>query len=731
MKILFTLIVLFLSLVPTRTLSQTSLTTICPPYIAPPNVTLSVVNFTPGTKTAFLVIDTEKGETNVPPFGTFQLAFSENVRILSASVVDGAAHFTLPIPKGVIAKEFHAQAAELLTNPRRGVISNLCSQTVIARPQFKLPAKGMLYWGHAVPSLAANYDLLTLGQRAKNDPEYALIAAEAARLKRTPAIFYTRDINDALSGVKGACPSCGCKNEFLITLLDGSHIPYGPNGCSLADTTAFSGKVNGLTYSEMVISDFANINWNTFGATGIGFDGMWYWVDWLSAFRDGKVDINRDGISDDKTLVHQTWLDSRIALLSEMKKVAPLDSDGVLVNIAVPTTMDARAPQHINGIVCEMAPSRFCKIDQNVITAFKAYEDHSRARGQRHVSFLNGHSGDTYGGQAVDPRNDLSLQSLFAAMSGITGAPSGFEPENTAHPNQHYGWWEHFGDLSIVSDHFYMDQGYRIYEENTVELAPKVYARKNTKGVSVANASGQPYFLTASYLRERLNLTNALYKFKSNSDPNFYDGAEFTSVTLPATGTRGSGLLLSFEEASPAYAPIIIDNMEISTTPTQTPLQIVNGQATGRCDTSSHPNFITSAFKVFMYPWCNTPQSAPNSPITWKFVAHTSPAGSGAKGIFEAAIRQDMEVDVYVWWGDAGAASSHNIPLTLTENNNTLLSLSIDQRVNSGKWNKLGRYLFLKGAKPKVIIDTVSAIGQSVQFDAVLFLPTESTFKVE
>lgn len=101
---------------------------------------------------------------------------------------------------------------------------------------------------------------------------------------------------------------------------------------------------------------------------------------------------------------------------------------------------------------------------------------------------------------------------------------------------------------------------------------------------------------------------------------------------------------------------------------------------------------------------------------------HDSNGGKGAKSVrFTPRLPETRVYTVYLRWPAAGSARSSNTPVVITHADGAT-TLTLNQQVGAGSWNRVGSYRFRAGQQGSVLISNTGT-GGAVVADAVAFAP--------
>lgn len=259
-----------------------------------------------------------------------------------------------------------------------------------------------------------------------------------------------------------------------------------------------------------------------------------------------------------------------------------------------------------------------------------------------------------------------------------------------------------FGDYYYITyyhDEFDTDLGYPTSEPQ--ELPSGAWVRFFTKGAAICNPTGQPITVDAGELTSMTGYDGPYYRFRGGQDPDFNNGQLFTSVDLYGEtrsrpkDNQGDGILL-FKDSVTVVADIWIGNtFNNDTSPGNEPVELAGDwvEVTDWSDDRIHPWGIGNpCFSQWNQEYTNG--SAINDGIGYAY----APGGDGSS---TATFRPNIGVAGYYeiaeWHGILNSPGQYETPAELWVDGQRKMYLSIDQKNNRGRWNRLAVAWLPKG----------------------------------
>ncbi len=478
-------------------------------------------------------------------------------------------------------------------------------------------------------------------------------------------------------------------DEWYVRTASGSRIPYW--GTYLVDPTNYCPQVNGKRYNEKLadtLAVFANPTiWD-----GINSDGTWAYP--FQNLTD--IDLDRNGLADYSETSHgstsaerqawicRTWAAGYYTLANRLRS-KPGWSNKLLTYWTVKDSMGMHA---FNGGGWENAP-------QNAPVTFDVpFSDAS----------LNGYN---------------NAKQIFDVWNSTTPAPSprmnflcaSMQPDGGTKSWYRYMRWT-LG-MAILTDAYYSiqeaDAQSGVYDHAAVfyydeyvshlgkptslpqKLPNGVWVRFFTNGAMILNTRSTAQTVTDANLRAVVGYSGPYYRLYGNQDTTWNNGTAFTSVTLTTTTSVrwqqpiGDMILLKKTQDT-AICPIVVDNSYTGTTP---------GSATAVLTNFVWDNQANSGTALDYNPTYNVGYRVSTDPRWYR--SHRANAGAGdATAIYTPGINRAGYWRVYEWHGWAGTttnsyAEATNVPCRINYNGG-YKDTTINQQINSGRWNLLGTF---------------------------------------
>lgn len=236
-----------------------------------------------------------------------------------------------------------------------------------------------------------------------------------------------------------------------------------------------------------------------------------------------------------------------------------------------------------------------------------------------------------------------------------------------------------------------------------------VWVRFFDNGCIIVNTSNSTQLITNTQITGIVGYAGPYLRFKGNQDPVWNDGSQFSSATLISTTPSWSGASQNVGDAvflvktpTTIVSDIYVDNAYSPTSP-GSPIAVLTGS-------------WSSDFSIG-YPNNTWENAMPQQSVSSKWLYHmTTSGGSSNTAMFAPKLNIVGNYNVYEWHGTkSGAATS--VPCMI---NST--SLVINQSINQGKWNLLGKFqspiaVVIKGSTGITIADAFKFqyVGTDVQ----------------
>ncbi len=244
-------------------------------------------------------------------------------------------------------------------------------------------------------------------------------------------------------------------------------------------------------------------------------------------------------------------------------------------------------------------------------------------------------------------------------------------------------------------DEFDLDLGNP--RSDAVQLSNGCYARFFENGVSLVNGTGYTQTTTAADLQAVTQYYDGpYYRFRGGQDPVWNDGSLFTSITIEGIrsdySTEGGDGIILLKQPRTVVCDIIIDDIDIGTSPSSEPPQFIGNWTHGDQTGSEFWSVCERPYQNF---------------FKFSYVF----AGNGdSKAIYSPTITIPGNYEVFEWHGYMGNTPTHitestNAPYTITYARSMAVSGTINQSVKYGQWNSLGVFYFEKGTAGNVTIN--------------------------
>lgn len=430
----------------------------------------------------------------------------------------------------------------------------------------------------------------------------------------------------------------------------GKHCNKG--GRCLLDITDYCPKIN-TEYGSMRFNEYFprwlvdNTDWRYFD--GIFFD---YWANkiWSNAH---LVDLNRDGRAEGKEAANAAWELGNQKIVANLRK---LTNKPIIAHESKQVYLNGNGFEFWSNVKSKSYNmQQLLNLNQNAIKPV--------------INFAEGNQ-------------DGALFRADFTSATVGGAFYGHD-EGTAH----HRW-------TFMHDEYKADLGYPRSEP--IELEDGLWVRYFDRGVVISNISGSPKTVTAS----RLN-GGPYYRFQGNQDPDFNNGAEFTSVTFK----EYDGIML-FKNPTILVTPVVIDNVENNmTTIGQQPVAYKGAWKQSKKGDNAYS---------LGYKWDD-----------FGYFHAYSEVGNGENvATYRPKFGLAGEYEVFEWHGRLGdppgsIRAASNVPFVIKYAGGQK-SGTIDQTRNIGRWNSLGIFRFDKGTSGYVQISN-DANGAVIS-DAIRFV---------
>ena len=528
------------------------------------------------------------------------------------------------------------------------------------------PRIATLNWGGGTADWLSRYDLI-LGSKSDS-----LLYKSVKGINGSVYVLATDDWNIGGPFYQGPVPG-NLPAEWRLRRSDGSYVTvYGKY--YYADVTEYCGLYNGERYNQALPRRLMEETaWATYD--GVSSNGSWVDVG------DPDIDLDRNGVNDrtehGNAWVKQKWQGGQNRIRSTLRELYKAKWGNPNEKfIFYWTIIDTMCISVANGVGWE-------NMYMNYPPRFSDW-----------VPLINKWS--TIG---VKPRINLVTADIVY--------DAGHAPDRHKDYHRFVRWGL---CTTLLHDSYFMSGDDRdhhwtnYYDEYDVKLGyPKgvaqqllngCWVRFFDNGVSIVNPTNTTQTVTSSDLTSLSGYSGPYYRFRGNQDPVWNDGSLFTSVVLISTRASyrstqyvGDGIIL-VKKPTAVVSDIIIDNAYCATSPGSSPATFT-GFTVDRNATVNYNNPT----------WYNFPGGYTSAEYYKSYYA--SSGDGSAKAIFKPTINVTGKYRVYEWHGWRGSYSSSyregtNVPCTVVHQDGST-TITVDQTVNSGKWNLLGTFNFNSG----------------------------------
>ncbi len=279
-----------------------------------------------------------------------------------------------------------------------------------------------------------------------------------------------------------------------------------------------------------------------------------------------------------------------------------------------------------------------------------------------------------------------------------------------------------FGDyyyISLYYDEFDCDLGTPVSAPQ--KMSNGGWARFFQRGVAVCNPTGNTITVEDAHLRSLSGYAGPYHRLLGGQDPVFNNGERFTNVTLQGTAAeppkyiKGDGIIL-VSSPDTVVSDIIVGNCYNNDTSPASDAVVLQGAWTQIKDPSSETYDATR--NPCYSQWSDDSEDGigyaaaynPASPATATFTPFIGVAGY-------------YEISEWHGWvgGSAGSVQeAGNVPWEIVVSGQVKSSGTINQRIDLGRWNRLGVVFLPAGRGAAVRISNSGADG-AVIADAMRF----------
>ena len=258
-------------------------------------------------------------------------------------------------------------------------------------------------------------------------------------------------------------------------------------------------------------------------------------------------------------------------------------------------------------------------------------------------------------------------------------------------------------------DEYDLDLGYPTSSPHKIKSSGDdcVYVRFFDNGAAIINVKGEPVTISDGDLAGLSGYNGPYFRFRGGQDPAWNNGEQFTSLNFDGKrlnggpGNFGDAIIL-LNARKTILTEIIIDNIEIVTSPGSSPVELVGGWAQESNDC------VRDSWSHGCFHWLGGHQFA--------YVG----SGSGdSYAVFRPKISIAGNYEIYEWHGSTSFGQASNIPYEIQHASGKATG-TINQSTGAGKWNYVGTFSLNAGAENYVKISN-NANGYVIA-DAFKFL---------
>ena len=495
--------------------------------------------------------------------------------------------------------------------------------------------------------------------------------------------------------------------EWFLRDINGNIIQIygGFNMINLSEfvPVASSGPYIGLTYPEYVRNrDVDSADLNIFD--GWGTDGVWGESGMRYTYRNNpdfaEVDINNNGINDHNEFTEDGWVNSWqnginqiIQLLdTELSNAEAADGNPRVLILNTGTrhtwgwnTHNGSVEEHLNGYFDDIFNSDY-------------WWDFASNSRQPWTSVADGWPYPDAKDLPSNTKNDFRGMRFGLAGSMFNDIYFSFQSREAG---EHY--WTYW------YDEFDANLGKPL--GSAQQIRSGVWARFFDNGVVIASTDGNPQTVTDADLQGLSDYTGPYYRFLGGQDPLHNNGQQFDSVFLDGerfvngsvTRRLGDAIIL-FNQPTTVVSDIIIDNVDMGTSPGSVSPEEAGGFSTGWTQQGG--------------TWgCNVPGTDYYSlRCSWNpgTYVYANTASAGETATFTPTIGVAGNYEIFEWHpNEPNACSQVDVSV------NGQSQPAINQTINFGQWNSLGVFNLPSGTGNPVVI--TSPGGCTATADAFMF----------
>ena len=262
---------------------------------------------------------------------------------------------------------------------------------------------------------------------------------------------------------------------------------------------------------------------------------------------------------------------------------------------------------------------------------------------------------------------------------------------------------------TYLYDEFEGNLGFPTSQAQQLPGKGHTWVRFFDNGAIIVNGSGQTQTVTDSDLQALTGYGGPYFRFQGAQDSSFNNGKAFNSVTLQSSGGEvppdGDAIFL-FTKPTTLITPIVIDNEPINMTSVgQQPTSYAGSWSEVQRDDAKSDTFYGLG-----YGWDDVAQP------------YQITTGSGTAA-YNADINVAGQYEVFEWHPDTQAdgqgSGCSNVSIKVTHAGGSTTK-SVNQQVNAGRWNLLGKFNFNTGTGGRTELQAPG--GCTAAADAVKFV---------
>ncbi|MEI6627098.1 MAG: putative glycoside hydrolase [bacterium] len=369
----------------------------------------------------------------------------------------------------------------------------------------KYPKVANMFWKTPVTleeaKKLAKYDLVSLSMQAQND------SADAIRLmrqlnKNIIILAYTSSNEIPLYRLNEVEPSgiglwhdltSAAKTQWQLKTTDGKNISWWTGNVSM---NPYSKDENNKTYGDFLADFYQNKILNTGLWDGLLLDNIWQTVSWV----DAKIDIDNDGIYDNKEKIDRLWQQGNIDLLKKLR--TRIDSKYLIVGNG-----DGLYHQYLNGRMFEGFPEQY---EGDWLGSMKKYEQVDGNGYLPRINIIDSNTGNTNNQDYQKMRFTLASSLLFNGFYAMDYGPQ---------LREHFWWYDEF-DINLGEP---QSRTKNLLNPNNPEMTSGLWQRDFTNGIVLVNSTDYP---------QEAYFDGEYEKIHGNQDPITNDGSIINKVTL-------------------------------------------------------------------------------------------------------------------------------------------------------------------------------------------------------